>query len=277
MDDAKPLRISWSRLRSSEECPAKGELLAQGKKGKGSDIRMFFHGIVVDSLMRQWLSQDSPEKGWMLGNVDRILEEDEVKAKETGDGIVRWKSLDDKEELRQFCRELVVRLEAILAVECLPYDWQPAARFAIPINVPYLDGSLRQIFLTGETDLLVLRPDGLGVYDLKATRDNHYHRKVQGQMVFYDIVMRIMKGAWPVRSALIQPMCDQQLLPFTFGDDDRRDMLNRICKLATNIWAGNMRPKASAEGCKDCFVRHACPKYVAPGGRTALFSGGSGG
>ena len=135
MDTAKPLRISWSRLRSSEECPAKGHLLAEGRKAKASDIRMFFHGIVVDSLMRQWLSQDHPEPGWMLANVDRMMKEDEEKAVATGDGVVRWKHASDKEEVRAFCKELVVRLEDDLAVECLPYDWQPAKRFAVYLRV----------------------------------------------------------------------------------------------------------------------------------------------
>lgn len=272
MEEVKPLRISWSRLRASEECPAKGHLLSLGKKAKGSDIRMFFHGIVVDSCMRQWLAQDQPEKGWMLEHVDFILEEDEKKAAETGDGVVRWKSQDDKREVRDFCRELVVRLERILEAECLPYDWQPAARFSVPVTIPYLDGSPRLINLVGETDLLVVRPDGLGVYDLKATKDNSYWRKVKAQMTFYDIAMKILKKEWPVRSALIQPMCDEQVMPFTFTADDRRDLMTRICRLATDIWAGRTAPKASAEGCQQCFVHHACPKYASTGGRTSLLA-----
>jgi CRISPR/Cas system-associated exonuclease Cas4 (RecB family) len=271
-EEVKPLRISWSRLRASEECPAKGHLLSLGKKAPGSDIRMFFHGIVVDSCMRQWLLQDQPEKGWMLKHVYEIFEQDEKKAVETGDGVVRWKSPGDKAEVLGFCRDLVIELEKILEVECLPYDWQGAKRFSVSVTVPYLDGTPRLINLVGETDLLVLRPDGLGVYDLKATRDTNYWRKVKAQMVFYYIAMRIMKGEWPVRSALIQPMCKEQVFPFEFTEDDVRDLMTRICKLATDIWSGRIAPKESADGCKDCFVRHACPKYAKTGGRTQLLS-----
>lgn len=265
MED-KPLRLSWTRLRSHLECPAKGQLIAEGHKAKASDVRMFFHGTVVDSAMRQWLSQDKPEPGWMSARVDEILDEEEVKARTTGDGVVKWRHLQDKEEVRQFCREAVTRLEKLLTVLCLPYDWQPAPRFTVQLTIPYLDGTPKVIELTGEIDLLVLKDGRLFVYDLKATRDNSYWRKVVGQLVFYEIAMRIMKGEWPLASALIQPMCDQQVVPFQFDEEQRRDMMTRIVSTATDIWRGNTLPKASSEGCRDCFVRHACPKYHVPGG-----------
>lgn len=265
--DSKPLRISWSRIRSHEECHAKGHLIASGYKAKSADVRMYFHGTVVDSCMRQWLSQDSPEKGWMRARVDEILEEEEVKAAETGDGVVRWRNLQDKQELREFCRELVVRLEKQLEQCCLPFSWQPAPRFTAPVTVPYLDGSPRQIELTGEIDLLVLQRDNLVVYDLKATKNNEYWRKVVGQLVFYEIAMRILKQQWPLFSALLQPMATPAVVPFRFTDEQRRQMMLRICNTANDIWRGNILPKAGSEGCRDCFVRHACPKYKVPGGR----------
>ncbi len=278
MTEARPLRISWSRLRSHAECPAKGQLIADGHKSRVADVRMYFHGTVVDSCMRQWLSQESPEKGWMLAQVDGILDAEEEKSKASGDGVVRWKNADDKQEMRQFCRDLVVRLEAILTERCLPYEWQPASRFVTEITVPYLDGSPRVIQLSGETDLTIRTPQGIGVYDLKATRDANYWRKVTGQLLFYEIAMRVMTGSWPVVSALVQPMCEQQVMEFRFTDEDRRVMMTRIAATATDIWKGNTGPKASSEGCQYCPVRHACPKYKNQAGRVALpsLSGGAG-
>lgn len=270
MDEARPLRISWTRLRSHEECPAKGQLVADGHKSRVTDVRMFFHGTVVDSCMRQWLAQDAPERGWMAARVDQILEAEEAKSRDTGDGIVRWKNAQDKQEVRELCRELVTRLEVILVKQCLPYGWQPASRFVAKISVPYLDGKPRVIELSGETDLLIETPAGLGVYDLKATRDPDYWRKVTGQLVFYEIAMRILTGKWPVVSGLIQPLCEQQVMEFQFTEEDRRVMLTRIAGTATDIWKGNTFPKASSEGCQYCPVRHACPKYKSIGGRVSL-------
>lgn len=273
--DEKPLRLSWSRLRSHAECPAKGQLLSQGYKAKGSDIRMFFHGTVVDSAMRQWLAMENPPLGWMLERVDQILDEEETKARETGDGIVRWRNVQDKEEVRAFCRELVTRLETLLAVICLPYGWQEARRFTVPMTIPGLDGQPRRIDLTGEIDLLTMPPQGVVVWDLKATKDSGYWRKVLGQLIFYEIAVFIMKGAWPVRSALIQPMCEQQIVPFQITEDQRREMLTRIVRTAHDIWQGNTLPKADSVGCQGCFVRHACPKYKVAGGRGRVVMPGS--
>lgn len=270
--NGKQLRLSWSRLRSHEECRAKGALQAAGHRSPAADVRPYFHGTVVDLAMRRWLGMEKPPSGWMPKHIDEILDEAEVTAKETGDGIVKWKSTTDKDEMRVFCRELVVLLENILAEVALPFEWEPAVRFAVPIEIPYLDGSLRQIQLVGEMDLLVKRPDGRVVYDLKATRDDHYWRKVEGQMQFYDICMWGLTGEFPVGSALIQPMCQQQVLPFCFGDESRRQMFTRICTVAMDIFRGDLAPKDNSQGCAYCAVRHACPRYKTPagGGRVTL-------
>jgi hypothetical protein len=271
----KPLRISWSRLRAHSECPAKGQLLATGHKAKGADIRNYFHGTVVDSCMRQWLKQDKPEPGWMLGHLEAVLAAEEEKAKATGDGVVRWRSLDDRREVTEFCRELLMRLERLLDVICLPYGWQPAPRFTLPLTIPGLDGQPRSIELTGEIDLLTQTPQGIFVWDLKATKDGNYWRKVQAQLVFYELAVFIMKGEWPHRSALIQPMCERQVMPFSFTDQDHTDMSVRIVRVAHDIWKGNLFPKADSAGCQSCPVRHACPKYRTPGGRGRVALPGS--
>jgi hypothetical protein len=228
---------------------------------------------VVDLAMRRWLNQDQPEPGWMLAHVDALLDEAEEQAKATGDGVVKWKHPKDQAEVREFCRELVTRLEVILAERCLPFDWQEAVRFSVPVTIPDLASQPREILLVGEIDLLV-RPAGVGIWDLKGTKDDSYWRKVVGQLLFYEIAWVAKTGEWPEVSGLIQPMCKQPVLEFHFSDDERRQMMSRIVAAARDIWSGNMPPKESPEGCNYCPVQHACPKYKVAGGhgRTSLLS-----
>lgn len=250
------------------ECQFKGKALAEGHKSPVTDVRWYFHGNVVDQAMRQWLSLDHQEPGWMLSRVDSILDEEERKARETGDGIVKWRGPQDKKEVREFCRELVVRLENILLKYCIPYDWDPAVRFEAPLTLPYLDGSPRKILLRGEIDLLVHdRNQNISVYDLKATKDDQYWRKVTGQLLFYAIAVWGKTGAYPVQCGLLQPMCTQQVLTFAFTQNDYNQMFGVIHRTATDIWRGDLRPKADSKGCADCPVNHSCPKFRVPGGR----------
>lgn len=258
---AKPLRLSWSRIRVHEECAAKGALLRE-HKSPVTDVRNFFHGNVVDQCQRLWLSQDPPEPGWMAAHVDEVMERAEVTARETGDGVVRWRTATDKAEVREFCRELVIRLEAILARYCLPFEWDPAVRFEVPITVNYLDGTPRKIHLVGEIDLLVRDIQRrLAIWDLKATANNSYWRKTIAQLTFYAIALRAQTGQWPVMMGLFQPMCDERVLPVTLTPEAIRETWARIERTAQDIWAGRLAPKADNDGCQWCPVHSACPKY----------------
>jgi hypothetical protein len=221
--------------------------------------------------MRAWLSQDSPQPGQMAAMVDEVLEAAERDAPAEGDGVVRWKTAGDKAETREWCRELVIRLEPILLELAVPIEYQPAVRFSAPLVLPHPEGGQRQIQLIGEIDLLTR--DAVGgwrVWDLKGTRDPSYWRKVVGQLLFYEVAVRLMHGDWPVQSGLIQPMIDQRVLTFEFSETDRRDMMYRMSKVATDIWRGALGPKADMAGCDRCDVRHACPKFAGTGrGRVA--------
>ena len=265
--NGKQFRLSWSRMRAHQECRAKGHLQATGHRSPTADIRGYFHGTVVDRAYREWLNMDGTPAGWMEQHVAEILEREESSAQETGDGIVKWRSATDKTEVTQFCQETCRRLEMVSRELVLPYDWQPAVRFSVPIEVPWLDGSLRQIMLVGDMDLLVRRPEGVEVWDLKATRDNNYHRKVTGQMMFYDIAWWGMNGTWPIRVGLIQPMCDVPVYPFVFDDASRRQMFASICTVAMDVFRGDVAPKPSQSACYNCAVKHACPVFSAPQGR----------
>jgi hypothetical protein len=262
-DPGKLVRVSWSRLRAHDECPAMGALQRDFKPAT-QDIRNFVHGNVVDSCMRRWLAFDAPPPGWMLAQVDDVFEE----WMHSGEGIVRWKHPGDKKETLEFCRELVTRLEPILAEYVLPFTWQPAVRFDVPVKVRHLDGSMREIRLVGEMDLLVQdREKRIVVWDLKGTKDDSYWRKVAPQLAFYAIAVLIMNGRLPYRTGLIQPMCTERVLPVTVTPQAIREMGTRIERVARDIWAGRLAPKESNEGCAYCPVHHACPKYALPAGR----------
>lgn len=275
MSDDGALRLSWSRLRNHDECPAKGDLLRR-HKSPATNIRDFYHGNVVDLAMRRWLGQEHPEPGWMAAQVDAIFEESEVIAKDTGDGVVHWKSPTDKSETLDFCRELVTRLEPILVKYALPFTWQPAVRFKVPVRIQDLDGHWREVVLIGEMDLLVRDVNGrLAVWDLKATRNNAYYKKVLGQLAFYAIAVKALHGQFPAMTGLIQPMCDQRVLPVTVDHDAVAQMAGRITKAARDILAGRLAPKADRHDCTGpygCPVLHACPAFRVGSGKPGRLS-----
>jgi len=120
------LRLSWSRLRLHDECPAKGDLMRKASSPY-KDVRNFFHGNVVDLLLRRWLATgtrgedglyrrgpDGPHPGWMAARVDEVFEESLAIAKDSGDGFVKWKTTTDRADTLEFCRELALRLEEII-------------------------------------------------------------------------------------------------------------------------------------------------------------------
>ena len=264
-----PIRISWTRIRNHQECQRKGALVSAGMKSPVTDARNWFHGTVVDLVMRRWLEQDDPQPGWMAAHVDEILEKAETDCRETGDGVVRWRDPRDKDRVRAWCRRLVVKLEPILQERVLPHEYQPAWRFKTPLTVPGLDGRPRKVLLIGEMDLFTRnRATGVtSVLDLKGTEDTSYWRKVSAQLVFYEIAAKLLTGQWPEISRLIQPMCPEPVMSFTFTDDDRREMLGIICSVAADIWRGQLPPKADNAGCSWCPVKSACPKFAHSRGR----------
>lgn len=222
--------------------------------------------------MRRYLALESPRAGWMREQVDAIFEECTERSDE---GKVRWKSANDRRDTLAMCRELVTRLDPILDRYCLPFRWDEALRFDVPLMIRG-PGGMRPIALIGEMDLLVEDSEGrMAVWDLKATRDDAYYKKVLGQLAFYAIAVKALHGRFPVMTGLIQPMCAQQVLPVTITDQAVREMAARIERTANDIWAGRVGPKAGNEGCDWCEVQRLCPKFNLPArpGRVALARG----
>ena len=262
-ENVEPFRVSWSSLQAWELCKQRGWLMSQRKSSPVKDGRNFFHGTVVDRIMREWLND--PQPGLMPTMVDTYMDELEAKSQESGDGYVKWRHKNDRTELRDFCVELTKRLEPILLEKVVPFDYEPAKRFRIPITLPNMNNEQVPILLTGEFDLLVRDHDQkFHVWDLKATADNSYWKKTLGQLVFYDLAVYAMMGETPVTSGLIQPMCDERTLEFTFTNEDRRAMFGRIMAMMRAVWAGDYEPSKDSAPCFGCSVKASCIKYNTP-------------
>jgi hypothetical protein len=227
--------------------------------------------MVCDRVMVQWLADPDRPAGAMVAMVEDMITTAERDAREDGDGVVRWRSADDRTDLLEFCVELVHRLEPILRELVLPYPFESAKRFTAPVNMPYLDGTLTTVNLIGEMDLLV---DNRGphVWDLKGTKDDQYWRKVLGQLVFYDLAVLAMTGTKTVLTGLIQPMCTEPVLEFQISDDDRRAMWSRILRYATDRWRNHAPCKEGTSGCNWCETKHACPRFQPTQGNTMTLS-----
>lgn len=268
---SEPISISWSALRAHTECRQKAALLRAGKRTPAQNLRGYFHGMVVDKIMRDWLADPHRACGDMTRRVEQYITDCERQAIDDGDGVVRWKSATDRAELHQFCTELLTKLEPILDRLVLPYEFSSALRFRQAVTVPYLDGRPTTIYLRGEMDLLTRETaDRWTVWDLKGTRDDSYYRKVIGQLIFYDVAVYAMKGTPTHRVGLIQPMCRRPVLDFTVTEDSRRQMWAAILRMAGDIWRNNTACKTGTDGCTYCEVRHACARYR-PDGNTISF------
>lgn len=262
----KRLRISWSQLLTHETCKQKSHLQRKQKRSPANDNRGFFHGIVVDRIMRARLEADaSVGSGWMEAQVEGYIPKLREEMAEEGQGVVRWKHAGDREEMTALCREACRSLEPMLAKWVLPYDYQPEYRFNQTVRIPYLDGQLAEIELIGGIDILVRRsqdPLQFFGYDLKITRDKNYINKTLGQSIFYDLAVFAEFGVPMVQFGFLMPaVVERPTVPVNISQADRVSMLSRITKLAHDRWRGDVTPKQSGDGCAWCNVRHACSKY----------------
>lgn len=256
------LRISWSSLKAHEHCRQQVYLSRMGKKNPAQNIRNFFHGMVVDAVMREWLREDDPQPGQMVTRIDAAIDSQMLKAAENGDGVVRWKHRADRREMSEFCKELVVRLEPILYDLVLRYEFEPSKRFSTPVSIPDPAGNMTEILLSGEIDLLVRDDDEQWqVWDLKGTANDDYWRQTIAQLTFYDVAIHSMFGDYTAKAGLIQPMCAQRVMPVRITDAERLDMMSRIIRMAHFMWKGDWQPRESTTGCSYCAVRHACAKF----------------
>lgn len=267
------LRISWSQLRVHEECKERGHHQRSGRRATLDNQRVFFPGTVTDRVVRDWLSGDPLEtRGAMPSMVEAILDREYQEIKDNG-GVIAWKSADDRRTVLKDCVEAVTKIEPALLRYVVPYEYQVAMRFQVLVSLPHPLGHNETVLLVGEIDILV-RDDKQRwwVWDVKHTRDNQYWRKTKGQLTFYDLCVELMFGAPTIRAGLLQPLCREQVKPFSLTEDDRAQMVQRISGMARDIWNDEHPPRQDSTLCGWCSVRHACSKFqpVVVGGKRRI-------
>ncbi len=247
-------------MRTHEECRQKAFLLKAGKKNPTSNLRSYYHGMVVDACMQRWLADPDRRPGQMRSMVDNQIDVGVAEAKANGDGIVRWRHAQDREDVREYCTDLVTRLEPILDTLVTPYRFQAPLRFKVPVVIRDPGGGLT-VHLTGELDLLVHTEHGPIIWDLKGTADPDYYRRCIGQVVFYDLALYAMHGTKSAKAGIIQPMCPERVIALDITDDLRRQLWGRIHRMALQIRDEDRACKEGTSGCGYCEVRHACARY----------------
>lgn len=276
-DGPKRLKISWTALQTHEECKQKAYLFREKHKTPGGNIRPFFHGIVADRICRAWLDSDDPQPGEMVSWVEDFIDSCRKEAKETGDGIVKWKDSNDRAEMTVWLKELLRRLEPFLIRDVLPYLYEPEFKFRVPIRIPDLAGNLSEIDLVGGMDILVrevpleVNPGIWAGYDLKATENPDYIRKTLGQGIFYALAHFARTGERFRTFAFLLPMVDSNpIVNVNITDQDLAVLLSRITKMCHDIWRNDVSPKKDMQGCAWCNVKHACSKMQGTGEKTTF-------
>jgi hypothetical protein len=264
----EPLRISWSSLKTWETCHQKGFLQRSGKRASLEDQRNYFPGTVVDRISRDWIQNDPANHiGAMPGMVRDYIDREEKKILDSG-GLLRWRDKADKDVVTATCVEAATKLESELVHKLLPYEYQADMRFRVPLTIPDGRGGSGTIILNGAMDFIVHRPveDTWQIYDLKVTRDANYWRKTLGQLIFYDLVNLSMNGKKTTLTGLMQPLVKQEFFPHEVTDEERSGMLQRVVRMANQVWRGDKEPRADSTECFGCNVKHACSKFNPSGG-----------
>lgn len=258
------LYISWSSLRTHEECKQRGFLNRSHKRAPLANQRVFFPGTVTDRVVRDWLLMEKPELGLMPEMVESVVDREKNEIAEKG-GVMTWKDHGDRDQVLKDCIEAVTKIEPGLVQHVLPYEYRPDFRFKAPLKVPHPNGGHEEVVLNGAMDIIVRNPETMkwAVWDVKHTRDNYYWKKTQGQLGFYDLTVQIMFNAQTEVVGLLQPLCDKPVLPVPLDVDTRSVMMSRIVRMAQEVWRGDKTPRADSSICGFCDVKHACTKFQA--------------
>jgi hypothetical protein len=260
------LWISWSALRTHEECKQKGFLQRTGKKATLNDTRVFFPGTVTDRVVRDWLANTdihpSDNLGAMPGMVSEIMDRERELINEGDSGVMVWKNKGDRAEVEKQCIEAVTKIEPALLKFVVPYEYMADFRFKAPLRLPHPAGGTELVVLNGYMDIIVKDDKGrFWVWDVKHTRDSSYWKKTAGQIGFYDLAVEIMFGQPTIRSGLLQPLALPIVKPIPTDADARSVTMSRIASMATDVWMGNKEPRRDNKECGFCQVKHACSKW----------------
>ena len=257
-----PVRISWSGLRTHEECKQRGYLTRTGKKATLDNQRNFFPGNVTDRTVRRWLEEAPADNiGRMPSMVSEVIEQQYAEVKEQG-GVMRWRDKDDRQRVLEDCTEAVTKIEPLLLKYVVPFEYKPDFKFQAPLALPHPNGGTETVLLIGFMDIIVRDNHGrYWVWDVKHTRDGSYWRKTIAQLGFYDLAVELMFGQPMIRGGLMQPLIKKSIVPYTPSADSRTQLSTRIAGMARDIWLDDKSPRQDNELCDWCAVKHACSKF----------------
>jgi hypothetical protein len=259
------LWLSWSRLRSHEECKQKGYLERGHKKAPLSNERVFFPGNVTDRVVRDLL-QMPDAKDHVDSMADMVKAQMNTLQEEIADrkAVMTFKDANDARQVEADCIEAVQKIAPALKELVLPFDVMADYRFKAPVKMPHPNGGTELVMINGAMDILVHDPDAdvWSIYDVKHTRDGQYWRKTQGQLGFYDLAVKIAHNGVVKHAALLQPLVEgMPVKTVPLEEDSRRLMLQRINRMAQEVWRGENAPRTDSKYCQFCTVKHACTKF----------------
>lgn len=256
------IRISWSGLRTHEECKQRGFLQRTGKRATLENQRNFLPGNVTDRTVRYWLEQNPADNIGRMPEMVRETLDQQVKEVQDQGGVIKWRDSEDRKRVEKDCIEAVTKIEPHLLKYVVPFEFQPDFKFTAPLAVPHPAGGTEIIHLIGFMDILVRDNHGrYWVWDVKHTRDGQYWRKTIAQLGFYDLAVELQFGQPMIRGGLMQPLCTKQLVPYTPTQDSRAQLTTRIANMARDIWLDDKSPRTDNKECDWCSVRHACEKF----------------
>lgn len=257
-----PIRISWSGLRTHEECKQRGFLTRTGKRATLDNQRVFFPGNVTDRTVRRWLEEDpAGNVGRMPSMVEEVIDQQYQSIKDEG-GVMAWKDSGDRQKVLDDCIEAVTKIEPHLLKYVVPFEFKPDFKFQAPLQLPHPQGGMETVLLIGYMDIFVKDNHGrYWVWDVKHTRDSSYWRKTIAQLGFYDLATELMFGQPMIRGGLMQPLCAKPLVPYQPTTDSRAQLTTRIAAMARDIWLDDKSPRQDTKECNWCSVKHACSKF----------------
>jgi len=254
--------LSWSRLRSHEECKQKSYLNRTRQKAAIEDHRNFLPGNITDRVVRDWLLGDPWNNlDTMKDMVPEYLDKS-IQDTKKQDAVIKWKGEDDKSNIIRDCTEAVTKIEPHLIKYVLPYEYTPDYAFKVPLQIEVDENTTANLVLNGYMDILVKHSESkYFIFDVKHTKDNNYWKKTIGQLSFYDTSLFLLTGDYSTYSGLLQPLCKDPIKPFNIQEGDRQKMWQSISNYATDVIRNNVEITNDVSKCMMCAYKHACPRF----------------
>jgi hypothetical protein len=257
------VRISWSSLKTWEECRQRGKLTREKKRAKATDVRNFFPGRVTDRVVRYWLSDDPlNNRGGMPDMVESVVATELGDVEKNKEEIISWRHQTDRDDVIRQCIEAVKNIEPALERYVLPYTWQVDFGFRTPVLMQSPWG-MERVVLNGYMDIIVYDPetDTWRIYDVKHTENKDYWKGSFGQLVFYGYENQVRTGQIPLEVGFFQPLVKESVKRFKIDETHINQLAGRVQSMAWEIWNDITPPRRDNKFCGFCDVKHACIKF----------------